>query len=134
MFDTDAETAARDVLVRLRRDLNDLQALDPTRLTDDGLLDLMRDFETVKRKLPTVDHALINDLQRRRLAAERGCTSTVTLLVQLLRLHPTEAGERVRAAAALGPRRALTGEVLPAVFAATAAASAAGSISARHAA
>ncbi|MCU1656950.1 MAG: hypothetical protein JWO57_1606, partial [Pseudonocardiales bacterium] len=35
MFETDAETAARDLLVRLRRDLNDLQALDPTRLTDD---------------------------------------------------------------------------------------------------
>ncbi|MCU1657457.1 MAG: hypothetical protein JWO57_2113, partial [Pseudonocardiales bacterium] len=134
MFDSGERVVARQALAELEHAIHTLQTLAVGRLGDDDVLDLIRDVESVKRRLATVDHAVINEVERRRLAAERGCTSTVTLLVQLLRLPPTEAGERVRAAAALGQRQALTGEVLPAIFQATAAASAAGSISARHAA
>ena len=55
------------------------------------------------------------------------------LLGQLLRITPREAGARVKAAADLGPRRGLTGEPLPALFAPLAAAQAAGPISPAHA-
>jgi hypothetical protein len=48
------------------------------------------------------------------------------LLSQVLRLNPGQARDRVTAAAKLGPRRALTGEVLPPRFAQVAAAQAAG--------
>jgi hypothetical protein len=51
-----------------------------------------------------------------------------------LRISPREAVRRVRAAANLGPRRGLTGSVLPPLVDGVAAAQAAGLISAEHAA
>ncbi len=59
--------------------------------------------------------------------------SVAQLLRGLLRLDPAEAAGRVRAAEAAGPRRTLTGEPLPAIFPAVAAAQAAGEISERQA-
>ena len=59
--------------------------------------------------------------------------STAALLRGLLRITPGEAAGRVRAAADLGPRRGLTGEVLAPVFGRVAAAQAAGVISAEQA-
>ena len=59
--------------------------------------------------------------------------STVSFLRWLLRIDQHEASARVKAAHAAGPRRALTGEPLPAVFVEVAAAQAAGEISERHA-
>ncbi len=55
------------------------------------------------------------------------------LVRQVLRLHPCEAAARVRAAAAAGPRRALTGEALEPVFIDVAAAQVDGVISPEHA-
>ncbi len=93
----------------------------------------MRDLEVQKRRLATVDHALIGEVDARGLAGERACRNTASLLGQVLRISPREAIDRVEAAADLGPRRALSGEVLPPVFPAVAAAQAAGVISPAHA-
>ncbi len=67
------------------------------------------------------------------MAAELCVTSTAALLRQLLRISAGEASARVRAAADLGPRRSLPGELLEPLFARVAAAQAAGVISPEHA-
>jgi hypothetical protein len=67
------------------------------------------------------------------LAHEHACRNTAALVTQLVRVSPSEATGRVRAAADLGPRRGLTGQVLPPVFAQVAAAQTAGTISTAHA-
>jgi hypothetical protein len=58
--------------------------------------------------------------------------SAKDFLIDALRAAPGEAAARVQAAVDLGPRRSLSGQRLPALFPATAAAEAAGLISARH--
>jgi Domain of unknown function (DUF222) len=73
------------------------------------------------------------EIGSRGLAREHACKDTATLLSQLLRVTPGEASARVRAAAGMGPRRGLSGEVLAPIFARVAAAQAAGTISVAHA-
>jgi hypothetical protein len=69
-------------------------------------------FETLRNRLPLIDHSLIADAETTDLA-ETYCFSTVTrFLVQVLQLSPGEAASRVRAAAAVGPRRSMLGEKL----------------------
>jgi hypothetical protein len=67
-------------------------------------------FETFRNRLPLVDHHLIADAEATDLA-ETYCSATLTrFLVQVLQLSPGEAATRVRAAAAVGPRRSMLGE------------------------
>ena len=134
MFSNEATGPAQEALAQLRSAVDLLQTLDLTGATDDDVLELLRELETQKRRLPTVEHTAIGEVETRQLAHERACRDTAALLRQLLRLEPTQARARVRAAAALGPRRSLTGQVLPAIHPQTAAACAAGTISQRHAA
>jgi hypothetical protein len=129
MFETSQGDGPAVVLARLGDLVDDLQNLDLTTLPGDALLGVLRDLETQKRRLASVDHALIGEVDSRGLAGEHACASTAVLLRHLLRITPAEATGRVRAAADLGPRRSLTGEVLPPVFPAVAAAQAAGVIS-----
>jgi hypothetical protein len=133
MFDELESIDAATVVTQLSALIDDLQHLDLTCLPGEHVLDLLRDLETQKRRLATVDHALIAEVDARGLAREHACASTAVLVQQLVRISPRDAARRVRAAAALGPRRALTGEVLAPVFPAVAAAQAAGVISADHA-
>jgi hypothetical protein len=66
-------------------------------------------FETFRNRLPQVDHHLIADAEATDLA-ETYCSATLTrFLVQVLQLSPGEAASRVRAAAAVGPRRSMLG-------------------------
>jgi hypothetical protein len=132
MFEASQEAGPAVVLARLTSLVDDLQTLDLTTLPGDVLLGVLRDLEVQKRRLASVDHALIGEVDARGLAGERACASTAVLLRHLLRVTPAEATGRVRAAADLGPRRALSGEVLPPVFP-TVAAQAAGVISPAHA-
>ncbi len=133
MFDELESGGAASVVTRLSALVDELQHLDLTGLPGDEVIDLLRDLETQKRRLATVDHALISELGSRGLARERACASTTVLLRQVLRIGPGEAAARVKAAGELGPRRALTGEPLPPVFPAVAAAQAAGQVSPGHA-
>jgi Domain of unknown function (DUF222) len=113
--------------------LDGLVDVDLVGVDRDGLLEVLRRFETVKRRMAVLDHALVAQLDDRRIAAELCAPSTASLLRGLLRISPAEAGRRVRAAADLGPRRTMTGQPLPPLFARVAAAQARGAISAEHA-
>jgi uncharacterized protein DUF222 len=133
MFGDIEADVATSVVARLSAVVDELQSLDLTCLPGDDVLGVLRDLEVQKRRLATVDHALIAETDSRGLAHERACRSTAALLTQLVRVSPSEATARVRAAADLGPRRGLTGQALPPVFAQVAAAQAAGTISTAHA-
>jgi hypothetical protein len=65
--------------------------------------------------------------------AELGFRDTAGLVSSMLRINRTEARHRVTAAEDLGPRRGLTGELLPPVFPRLAAAQAVGTVSPEHA-
>ena len=119
------ETLAAAVDGRLA---GDLARRDPV-----GLVDLLRAVEVQVRRLAAVDHRLVADIDARGVGHEVGACSTADLLRQVLRVAAREAAGRVRAAADLGPRRTLTGEPLPPLFPAVAAAQTAGSLSPAHA-
>jgi hypothetical protein len=133
MFDDVEAGVATAVVARLSTVVDELQNLDLTSLPGDDVLAVLRDLEVQKRRLATVDHALIAEIDTRGLAHEHAFRNTAALLTQLVRVSPAEATGRVRAAADLGPRRGLTGQVLPPVFEPVAAAQAAGIISTAHA-
>ena len=116
MFGSVGSATASDALTRLSGSVDELQTLQLSSLSDGDLLGVLRDLETHKRRLATADHQLVAEIGSRGLARERGCKDTATLLRQLLRVTPHEASGRVRAAADMGPRRGLTGEVLAPVF------------------
>jgi hypothetical protein len=73
-------------------------------------------FETVRNRLPLVDHALVADAEATDLAGAYCFSSVTRFLVRILQLSPGEASSRVRAAAALGPRRSMLGERLQPVL------------------
>src|SRR5579875_193008 len=81
--------------------------------------------ETLRRRLPAVEHPLINQLGAQAEEAELGGTLRFAL-AQRLRITPAEASRRIREAEDLGARRAVTGEPLEPVLPATAAAQRAG--------
>jgi hypothetical protein len=73
-------------------------------------------FETFRNRLPLIDHSLIANAEATDLA-ETYCSSTlIRFLVQVLQLSPGEAASRVRAAAAVGPRKSMLGEQLEPVL------------------
>jgi hypothetical protein len=75
---------------------------------------------------------LVAALEWRGIAGLVGPSSTSELLQDVLRLSPREAKARVQAAAALGPRTSVTGEVLGPLRPVTAEASADGLLSGEH--
>ena len=111
-----------------------LAALDLAALSGDQLLELAAALETDTRQRASVQHAVVAELDARGVAAELGCASTAVVLSERLRIGRREAAGRVRLAAEPGPRRALSGERLPARFPEVASAVAEGAISDRHAA
>ena len=119
-----ADTAA--ALAGLHAGRAALNSLPLHTLTDADLLAILREQEADARRSAVTSHAVIAELEARGTAREHGCASTATLLVQVLRINPNDASGRVRDAANLGPRRGLTGEVLPPIFAQVAAAQATG--------
>ncbi len=128
MFVESGDAAGRDVLARLHTDVAALSGLALDTCTDDDVLALWSDLETIRRKLAAVDHKVISQVQSRNLATERGARSTTVLARELLRIGIGEARARVCAAEALGPRRSLTGEALEPIYPTVAAASANGEI------
>jgi Domain of unknown function (DUF222) len=113
--------------------VDDLLTMTFTSLPTRELPALARAVEEQLRRLPVFDHALIAQMDRRDVAGEVGARDTAKVLVDALRISPTEAKTRVRAAADLGPRYGLTGEPLPALFPAVADAQTTGQISPTHA-
>ena len=111
-----------------------LRDVDLPTLGRDELLELLTALEVDARRRAAVGYAVVAELEARGVAAEVGCASTAVLLSERLRIGRREAAGRVRLAADLGPRRAMSGELLPARFPQVAAAVAEGAIYDRHAA
>jgi Domain of unknown function (DUF222) len=132
MFDIDS--AVRTALAQLAAARQALCAVDPATLGRDELLELMAALEIDVRQRVAVGYGLVAEVEARGVAAELGYSSTVVLLSERLRIGRREAAARVRLAAELGPRRAMSGERLPARFPGVAAAVVEGAICDRHAA
>lgn len=100
-------------------------------LTVPECLALLERCEVVRRRLPAAEHPLINKLAHQADATELGGKLPFAL-AQRLRITRGEASRRINEAADLGPRHALTGEPLPPLLTATAAAQRAGQIGGAH--
>ena len=128
-----AAGAVGAALVELTRVVDVLQAGSLDGLDDHEVLAVFQELEAQRRRLPTVDHRLITELECRGTASKLLSRGTAGLLTELLHVDVGEAKARVRAAGVLGSRTSFTGEALDPVYAATAAAQAAGTISEKHA-
>lgn len=123
---TDDATAAFTAAVDALGELN------PVRLTDAQLTQALRDIESDKRRLATVEHRLITEIEQRNIPEKVGAKTTARYLGEVLRLSNADACARVNAAKVLSPRL-VSGEVLEPLLPCTAAGQAAGEISADHA-
>jgi hypothetical protein len=83
-------------------------------------LALLRQCEKVRRRLPAVEHPLINGLARQATPEELGGKLSHAIAEATL-ISRAEASRRIREAADLGPRCGITGEPVPPLLAATAA-------------
>ena len=109
-------------------DLDDLDAVfarvaeyDCEALTTPEQLRLPKFWERLRRRIPAAEHPLINSIARQATPEELGGKLSHAIAEWTL-ISRAEASRRINEAADLGPRRALTGEPLEPVLAATAAA------------
>jgi Domain of unknown function (DUF222) len=115
----DAPDAAADTVAELKFDA----------LTTPERLALLERCERVRRRLPAVEHPLINQLARQATPEELGGKLSHAVAEWTL-INRAEAARRIREAADLGQRCGLTGVPLAPVLAATAAAQRAGKLGA----
>ncbi|MDM3974474.1 HNH endonuclease signature motif containing protein [Mycobacterium marseillense] len=85
--------------------------------------------ERLRRRLPVIEHPLLNSLARQVPSQELGAGLSHALTERTL-ISRNEASRRIKEAADLGQRHGLTGEPLPPALAATAAAQRAGTLGA----
>jgi hypothetical protein len=111
----------------------ELAACSLSTLTDEELLEIVRITERARRQLEALDATMIAELDARNLPGRLVLRGPAQLLTGLLNLSPAESTARVRQARELGPRSTLTGDWLPPLLPATAAARADGAITAKHA-
>jgi Domain of unknown function (DUF222) len=100
-------------------------------LTTRECLALLERCETVRRRLPAVEHQFINKVAEQADPSELGGKLPFAL-AERLRITRADASRRIHEAADLGPRRAITGEALEPVLTATAEAQRAGRIGTGH--
>jgi hypothetical protein len=134
MFELRASSQVGTALGHLAAARQALASVDMAALSRDELLELVAALEIDTRQRAAVTHALIAEVDTRGVAAELGYTSTPVLLSERLRIGRREAAQRVRVASDLAPRRAMSGQPLPARFPKVAAAVAAGTVCTRQAA
>jgi hypothetical protein len=101
-------------------------------LTAPDVVAVLARLETVTRRQPVAAHRLIGKLVRDGSARDLGAKSVTEVLTTALRISPTDANRRIKDAAELGERTALTGEALPPLLPHVAAGQAAGRISGEH--
>jgi len=116
----------------LRSAHESLAACDLDMLTHRELLDVLDELETLTCQLPTQWHRALARLQAETTPKELGAKNWKDVLRIRWRISATEANRRLTEAEVLGPRRALTGQPLAPLLAATAAAQAAGRITGEH--
>jgi hypothetical protein len=118
VVDREAIMAALDVLDAA---VDELGELNFDALTTRESLALLERTESVRRRLPVSEHKLINNLAHAATAEELGGKLSHAIAERTL-ISGAEATRRIKEAADLGPRRALTGEPLPPTLAGAAAA------------
>jgi hypothetical protein len=114
--------------------LDELLARPLSSNTGEEVIALWRDVERFRNQLAVLEHALIAEIQTRHLDTERGAANTKAFARDVLGIGIHEAGARVRAADAAGPRVTLTGEPLAPIYECVAAAQADGTINPAQAA
>ena len=125
-------TPVQVAMAALRAAHESLASCDLETLTRSELLNVLDDLETLSCQLPTQWHRALTRLQAEATPKELGAKSWKDVLRIRWRISATEANRRLAEAAGLGPRRALTGQPLAPVLAATATAQAAGLINGEH--
>ncbi|AOS92407.1 HNH endonuclease signature motif containing protein [Mycobacterium intracellulare] len=98
-------------------------------LTVQQQLAVLERCERLRRRIPVIEHPLLNSLARQAPLQELGGGLAHALTERTL-ISRHEASRRIKEARDLGPRHGLTGEPLPPVLAATAAAQRAGDLGA----
>jgi hypothetical protein len=126
--DRDEVVAAFDALAAAARRCGEL-CFDA--LTTPERLALLDRLETVRRRLPSAQHELINQLAAQAVPAELGGTLAAAL-ADRLRISRAEAARRIGEAADLGERTTITGQRLAPVLAAAAAAQRGGQLGGEH--
>jgi hypothetical protein len=126
VVDQDAITAAFDALDSA---VDKVASLNFDAVSTYERLVLLERCEKVRRRLPAIEHPLINALARQAAPEELGGKLSHKVAEWALISRP-EAARRIREAADLGPRRGLTGEPLAPVLAGTAAGQRAGKLGA----
>jgi hypothetical protein len=81
-------------------------------LTDAEFENVARDIDAIRRQLTTADYPIVAEVESRGLPDRSLTRNAAGYLGAVWRLTPHEAARRVREAEALGPRTALSGEVL----------------------
>ena len=99
-------------------------------LDDLGIVDTLRQIEEISRQAQSAMLDVVAEADARGIAARQGFGTTPRLLAATLRLSAADARTRTEQAAMVGPRRAMTGQVLAPLLPVTAAALAAGEIGA----
>ncbi|MGO9652075.1 13E12 repeat family protein, partial [Mycobacterium sp.] len=120
-----------DAFDALEADLDRALELSFDALTTPERLAMLQRCERIRRRLPSVEHPLINQIGEQADATELG-GKLPSALADRLRITRGEASRRIHEAADLGPRRAITGEPLAPALPATAEAQRAGRIGAGH--
>jgi hypothetical protein len=96
------------------------------------LVRVIEALEVQRRRLAAVDQLVLAVAAEAGVAGRFGHPGLAEVLVNLLQIDPRQARARVHHAEELGPRRSLTGDPLPPLLEATAAAAAAGQVSAEQ--
>ncbi len=117
MVGLEAMTAAFDALDAA---VDKVAGFDVDALNTSEQLALLERCERVRRRIPAVEHPLINSLARQAAPEELGGKLSHAVAERTL-ISRAEASRRIREAADLGPRRGLTGEPLSPILAGTAA-------------
>lgn len=132
MYVRSMQTDALAAMAGLRAAFDAFAACDVESLSRAEVVALLDEYEELMCQLPAPLHRLLAQLQAGTTPKEMGAKSWKAVLRIRWRLSTAEAGRRLREAAELGPRRALTGEPLAPVLGVVAAAQAAGLINADH--
>ena len=118
----DSLLADIDGLVELL-DNRELDGLDAA-----ALVGFAQEFERVRNRLPMIDHRVILALDAADTATAFGQPNVGKVVAQALRISPAEAGRRIAAAKAVGPRTSMLGEELAPIRPLLRAAQAAGDV------
>ncbi|OHU06794.1 HNH endonuclease signature motif containing protein [Mycobacterium syngnathidarum] len=119
-------------LAALAAAVADLQSIPFTALSAAELLDVCSGLQEARNLIPTIEHPAITALAEQGTAAHIGAKSWPEALRIRLRVSGIEARRRYRDALHFAPRTSISGESLPPLRSATAAAQAGGWVNSEH--